>query len=74
MTDAALWGEAAVDLIEACLHTPSEEHRVECEEEWWFLEVGEQPAMYLSQAIVNGSMWANAIAWMSWAYQLADRR
>lgn len=65
-------GPQAVELIQACLDTPPEEHQMECLEERWLAEVGESPAFYISQAIVYGSQWADLLAWWSWAHRRGE--
>lgn len=44
-------------------------HEAEKLDEWWRIEVGEHPAMYITQAILHGNAWADLIAWLAWGYR-----
>lgn len=66
MSDA--FADSCVETIEHCLNTPPEEHRMECEEEWWLCEVGERPAMYFGMTMLEPYMaFVSAILAWNWA-------
>lgn len=66
MTNA--FADSCVEVIEHCLNTSADEHAWECEEEWWYCELGERPATYIGMTTMFSAEEQFILVVDSWLY------